>query len=202
MISLAELRVSLTGAFRLLRWQPQGLRFIDTSPAGALRSFWLLLYQLPVVAYLDWSFLRGSLALVQDGRIEGIYMLLSWLVTYGFGWAIGVWYAMLVMRLAVAPALRRAALAAVLAVSNWLGAAYMLAITLLLVLAPAIGWDSVGLLGMLLFVYLSCVMGFAFHRIFNGNLKLAVILAMGNAALSLYAAQQNAELVAFLKHLG
>ncbi len=198
MISWAELRASLYGAYLLCRWDAQGFRWIDTSPAGALRSFWLAAYQLPLIAYLDWDLLGPSLALLNKGDGAGALLLVGWLVTYGFGWAVGVWYAMLVMRLSVAPALRRIALAAVLSVSNWLAALFLGAAILVMLAAPVFGHDTAAFLTLLMFLYVFVIMGFAFFRIFNGKLSLAAILAVGTFALSLYLMEQNKDLFDYL----
>lgn len=202
MISWGELRTSLNGAFLLARWDLQGLRYMDTSPAGALRSFWLALYQLPLVAFLDWGLLKAGVLLLQDGNSAGAVVLLGWLATYGFGWAVGVWYVMLILRLSVPPALQRAALAAVLSVSNWLAAFYTLIATGMYLAAPLIGSLTAALANTLLFFYLFVIMGFAFFRIFNGNLRFAVVLVLGSLALSLYVGEQNSDLIAYLKQAG
>ena len=48
MIRLAEALTALYGAARLARGNPDGIRFIDTSRAGAARSFWAAGLALPV----------------------------------------------------------------------------------------------------------------------------------------------------------
>jgi hypothetical protein len=48
MPSLAEIRRALYGAWRLLLVDPRGLAFFDGSPLGALRSFWSVLFVVPL----------------------------------------------------------------------------------------------------------------------------------------------------------
>ncbi len=202
MISWAELRASLYGAYLLCRWDAQGFRWIDTSPAGALRSFWLAVYQLPVVAYLYSDLLGASIGLQQAGSSQGLVVLLGWLTTYGFDWAVDVWFVMLVMRVAVAPPLRRAALAAVLSVLNWLGALQILILLPLLLLSPVIGEDAGAFLSLLLFFYIIVVLANALYRIFNGHLKVAIIIVLGLVALDFYVVEQYQDLAIYLRQIG
>ncbi len=195
MISSAEGRSSLTGCLRLARFDAQGLRMIDLSPAGALRSFWLVVYLLPIVVFFDWQALMRGVSLAQHGQNEGQLFLVGWLVTYLFGWAVFVWFALLMMRLTAAPALRKPALSAVLAINNWLDAAHALGILLLVLLSGILGSELAILLQFCLLIYRLVIQGFAYFKVFGDNPKIAGILVVGNFALTLYMMQQNMELL-------
>jgi hypothetical protein len=79
MLSVRELATSLYGAYRLARFDPSGLRFFDTSPAGAGRSFYAAAIVAPLYGLMlavasperDVSYLRF-------GFIEGTAYVLSW----------------------------------------------------------------------------------------------------------------------------
>lgn len=195
MISTAEGRSSLAGCLRLARFDAQGLRMIDLSPAGALRSFWLIVYLLPVIVFFDWNALMRGVAMAQEGQTDGQLFLVGWLVTYLFGWAVFVWFALLMMRLTALPPLRKRALSAVLAINNWLDATHALAILLLALAAGFLGRDLYILLQFCLLMYRLLVQGFAYYKVFGDNPKIAGILVIGNFALTLYMMQQNVELL-------
>jgi hypothetical protein len=79
------------------------------------------------------------------GEPAGTLLLIGWLVTYGFGWAVGVWYPVaLAMRLAVAPTLRRAALAKSSVGQQLIAALFMVVALVLRLAAPLLGQDAAG----------------------------------------------------------
>lgn len=198
MISSLELRSSLMGCLRLARFDAEGLRMMDLSPAGALRSFWLVLYLLPVIIFFDWQPLMRGLALAQAGDSQGQLFLVGWLVTYLFGWAVFVWFAILMMRLTAAPVLRKRALSAVLAIQNWMDGLHALLILVLILLASVIGGELAALLHVCLLLYRLVAQGFAYYKVFGDNYKIAGVLMIGNFALIIYMIQQNLELLSLV----
>jgi hypothetical protein len=52
MISGRELAYGLVGAWRLIRNDPGGVQYLDRSPSGALRSFWVMALAAPAFAVL------------------------------------------------------------------------------------------------------------------------------------------------------
>ncbi len=195
MISSAEWRSSFMGCLRLARFNAEGLRFLDLSPAGALRSFWLVAYLLPVVVFFDWQALMQGLTMAQAGDSDGQLFLVGWLVTYLFGWAVFVWFAILMMRLTAAPVLRKRALSAVLAINNWFDALHVFVSLVLVLLTGVLGAEVAVLMHFCLLIYRLLVQGFAYYKVFGDNPKIAGVLIIGNFALTLYMMQQNFELL-------
>jgi hypothetical protein len=80
MLTTRELVASLYGAYRLARFDPRGLGFFDSSPAGARRSFFAAGIVAPfytlmlVVGRPD----GGDVDLLRFGVVEGIAYVLSW----------------------------------------------------------------------------------------------------------------------------
>jgi hypothetical protein len=80
MLTTRELVASLYGAYRLARFDPRGLGFFDTSPAGARRSFFAAAIVAPFYALMlvvggpD----GGDVDPLRFGVVEGIAYVLSW----------------------------------------------------------------------------------------------------------------------------
>lgn len=81
MIRLAEAVAGLHGAWLLARRRPEGLRYMDTSRAGALRSFWAAAIALP--AALPLVALRLSLF---PPRADALDVALVEAIAYVVGW--------------------------------------------------------------------------------------------------------------------
>jgi hypothetical protein len=79
MLSVREVATSLYGAYRLARFDASGLRFFDTSPAGAGRSF----YAAAIVAPFHGLMLavaspERDVNYLRFGLVEGSAYVLSW----------------------------------------------------------------------------------------------------------------------------
>ncbi|MFO0295845.1 MAG: hypothetical protein ACK51F_21125 [Rhodospirillales bacterium] len=81
MIRLAEALTALYGAARLARGNPDGIRFIDTSRAGAARSFWAAGLALPVA--LPLTLLRLSYF---PPRADTLEIVAIEIIAYAVGW--------------------------------------------------------------------------------------------------------------------
>jgi hypothetical protein len=79
MLSVRELAASLYGAYRLARFDASGLRFFDTSPAGAGRSFYAAAIVAPFYGLmLTVASPQGDINYLRFGFIEGTAYVLSW----------------------------------------------------------------------------------------------------------------------------
>ncbi|KEQ03898.1 hypothetical protein [Pseudorhizobium pelagicum] len=135
MPGLNEVRVYLSGLWLLIRGEAAGLKRLDISDRGLMRSFWAILWCLPAmtVSWLWWRalYLRG---MPQDTELGGIFFfrlamleLANWLVPL-----------ILIGFMAWGLALGRKYYAIVVAV-NWLSVPFAYAyavLSLLLMLAP------------------------------------------------------------------
>jgi hypothetical protein len=80
MLTIRELVASLYGTYRLARFDPQGLGFFDSSPAGARRSFFAAAIVAPFYALMLAAGPAGGgdVDPVRFGIVEGIAYVLSW----------------------------------------------------------------------------------------------------------------------------
>ncbi len=88
MPSLKEVQYYLTGLWLLTRVNPHGLRYLDLSDRGMLRSFWAIVWCLPptIISWIWWQ--RIFLAKMPQGTATGFSFFLrlglieviSWLV--------------------------------------------------------------------------------------------------------------------------
>jgi hypothetical protein len=110
MIRAAEIATALQGAVLLARGRREGLRYMDTSRAGALRSFWAAAIGLPAAI---------PLILLRHGyfppRIDDTETLLVEAIAYAIGWTAFPVLAHLAARIAD----RAALFPRVVAAYNW-----------------------------------------------------------------------------------
>lgn len=80
MLTTRELVASLYGAYRLARFDPRGLGFFDSSPAGARRSFFAAAIVAPFYALILAVGRPGDADVdpLRFGIVEGIAYVLSW----------------------------------------------------------------------------------------------------------------------------
>lgn len=80
-LSVSEIVQSIKGVVRLARFDASGMAFLDTTPEGALRSFWVALLVLPPYALL--------IAVRDGGELTDLplgYTLLVESLAYVVGW--------------------------------------------------------------------------------------------------------------------
>jgi hypothetical protein len=82
MITQREVVAGVLGAWRLAHFQADGLRFMDTTRAGALRSFWAAAIALPAV--LPLMLLRLSYF---PPRADEVQVALVEIIGYAISWA-------------------------------------------------------------------------------------------------------------------
>ncbi|MFN7103652.1 MAG: hypothetical protein ACK4N1_13625 [Pseudorhizobium sp.] len=161
MPGLNEVKIYLSGLWLVIRGDAGGLKRLDVSDRGLMRSFWAILWCLPamVMSWVWWRtlYLRG---MPDDTELGGIFFfrlamleLANWLVPL-----------VMVGLMAWALALGRKYYAIVVAV-NWLSVPFAYAygiLSLLLMLAP-------GLTGLLSLIWLFLMMAlvFSISRIFR-----------------------------------
>ena len=81
MIRLAEAAIALQGAWRLARGNPDGLRFMDVSRAGAARSFWAAALALPAaipLTLMRLSYFPPRAGAAEVAAIECIAYVIGW----------------------------------------------------------------------------------------------------------------------------
>lgn len=116
MITLAETGIALRGVGRILRFDPDFIRYFDRSPKGALRSFWMAAPLLPIFLL--------RLYLLHDPQSPPIdsRMLCAMLIGYVLNWIIFP-----LVLLSIAPAMeRRNQVIGTIAVYNWLSLLFIL----------------------------------------------------------------------------
>lgn len=161
MPGLNEVRIYLSGLWLLIRGEAAGLKRLDISDRGLMRSFWAILWCLPamVASWVWWRtlYLRG---MPDDTELGGIFFfrlamleLANWLVPL-----------VLIGMMAWALGLGRKYYAIVVSV-NWLSVPFAYAygaLSLLLMLVPAL----TGLLS-LIWLFLMMALVFSISRIFR-----------------------------------
>ena len=81
MVSLFEVARSIYGAYRLARLDEGGLAYFDSSPAGALRSFWVAALVAPIFVFataVGWSAADVPPPLFRTALVEGLFYVVGW----------------------------------------------------------------------------------------------------------------------------
>ncbi|MCB5201446.1 hypothetical protein LH464_03000 [Neorhizobium sp. T786] len=157
----AEIRLYLAGLWLLVRGNPAGLKQLDVTDRGLMRSFWAIVWCLPAIM-LSWFwwrtlYLRG---LPEDTELGGIFFFRLAMLEVA-NWLLPL---ILVGLLAWGLGLGRKYHAMVVAV-NWLSVPYAYAyglLSVLLMLAPAL----TGILS-LIWLFLMMALIFSISRIFR-----------------------------------
>lgn len=161
MPGLNEIKVYLSGLWLLIRGQASGLKRLDVSDRGLMRSFWAILWCLPAMAvsWVWWRtlYLRGMPA---DTELGGIFFFRLAMLELA-NWIVPI---VLIGLMALVLGLGRKYYAIVVTV-NWLSVPFAYAygvLSLLLMLAPAL----TGLLS-LIWLFLMMALVFSVSRIFR-----------------------------------
>jgi hypothetical protein len=143
MPSWQEALAAFEGVKRLLRFDPAFAQWFDRSPAGARRSFGLMLPILPVFL------LRFYLGPELRPELDMLHILGAAAVAYALGW---IMFPLLLIVIGRAVERENQAIGAI-TFYNWFGVALSLILTLLQVVAAAgLGPDAVGTLTNILIV--------------------------------------------------
>lgn len=124
MITSREILTSLFGAWRLAQFKADGLRYLDASREGAIRSFWAAALALP--AAIPLTLIRLSMFPPRD---DDLRVVLIEIVAYVIGWAAFPVVAQIAARIAE----REQHFARVVCAYNWTS---LLQIGVLLLCAP------------------------------------------------------------------
>lgn len=81
MLTTREAALSIFGAYRLARFDPTGMQYLESTPEGALRSFYAALIVLPGYIFLvlisQWDLLQ-QVSLLSFTLVEGIGYVVRW----------------------------------------------------------------------------------------------------------------------------
>ena len=116
MITLAEAGIALRGVGRILRFDPDFIRYFDRSRSGALRSFWMAVPLLPIFVL--------RLYLLHDPQTPPIdsRMFCAMLIGYVLNWIVFP-----LVLLSLAPVMeRKTQVIGTIAVYNWLSLLFIL----------------------------------------------------------------------------
>ncbi len=136
---LEEVRAYLRGLWLLIRNRPEGLRWLDFSTDGVLRSFWAFAWCMPasVVSWASWR--NFYLSNMPEGTQTGLAFIVKLFILDAFGWLVPI---VLVVALARPLGFPRL-VGRIVTTTNWLSIplSYMLAVptVLRLVLPEAEG---------------------------------------------------------------